>query len=64
MTWKLLGYDLTPDLVYLAETMKVEGYWSLKYRNAVIQNKDLIFFEEPEKNSQSIRNTCYGKDSN
>jgi hypothetical protein len=49
MTWMSFGYKLTPELCYLIEAMKVEGYWSLKHRDATIQNKDLNFLREIEQ---------------
>lgn len=45
MTWKYLGYNLTPELIYLIECMKVEGYWSPNHRDASIQNKNIPFLE-------------------
>ncbi|MEK6933195.1 MAG: LAGLIDADG family homing endonuclease [Nanoarchaeota archaeon] len=35
--------ELSPDILYLIEALKVEGYWSIKYREGAIQNKDLQF---------------------
>lgn len=37
--------NLTPELVYLIEALKVEGYWSLKFFTLTIQNKNLPFLE-------------------
>lgn len=48
MTWKYLGYELTPELIYLIETLKIEGYWSVKHRDCTIQNKDLEFLRKIE----------------
>lgn len=46
MTRKFLGYDLTPDLIYLIEALKVEGYWSVKNHECSIQNKNLEFLRK------------------
>ena len=49
MTRKYLGYDLTENLIYLIECLKVEGYWSLKNYECSIQNKNLPFLRHIEK---------------
>ena len=34
-------FKLDEDMIYLVETLKVEGYWSKKYFTLTLQNKDL-----------------------
>lgn len=41
-------FKLTPDLIYLIETIKVEGYWSLENFSLCIQNKNLAFLKRIE----------------
>jgi len=50
------SYDLklTPELIYLAEALKVEGYWNLKNWNASIQNKNLPFLRYIESILKNI----------
>jgi len=43
-------YNLTldEDMIYLIETLKVEGYWSLKNYTLTLQNKDVPFLNHIE----------------
>lgn len=41
MTWTFLISKIEPELLYLIEAFKVEGYWSLIHREASIQNKNM-----------------------
>ena len=43
------NYKLTPELIYLIETLKVEGYWSCKHYTACIQNKNIPFLNYLEE---------------
>lgn len=49
MTWKLLGFEINENFFYLLESMKVEGYWSVKRREATIQNKNIHLIKRIEK---------------
>ena len=40
---------ITPELIYLAESFRVEGYWSIKHKEAAIQNKNLSYLDNIEK---------------
>ena len=44
-----VNLELNPDLIYLIEALKVEGYWSMKHREGSIQNKNLPFLKEIER---------------
>jgi len=48
MAWKLHGFEITPELAYLIEALKVEGYWTTEHRRGEIQNKNLalLFYIE------------------
>lgn len=54
MTWKSSGLKVRvdPDFFYLLEALRVEGYWSTKYREAAIDNKNIPLL----KNIQRILN--------
>ena len=54
MTWKYLGYEITPELIYLIEALKVEGYWSVKNRECSIQNKNIPFLRRIENLLQNL----------
>lgn len=40
------GFTFTPKLIYLIESLKVEGWWSLKHPSLCIQNKNLPFLRQ------------------
>ena len=42
-------FKLNEDLIYLAEALKVEGYWSSKSFSLALQNKDIPFLNHIEK---------------
>ena len=51
MTWKSNGLNqkITPEMMYLIEALKVEGYWSIKHRGGEIQNKNVPLISYFEK---------------
>lgn len=49
MTLKSYGWDINEEIIYLIESLKVEGYVSIKNREASIQNKDVLFLRRIER---------------
>jgi hypothetical protein len=58
MTWKLHGLKTNADFFYLLEALKVEGYWSTKHREALIDNKNLPFMRNIERILKDIGISC------
>ncbi len=46
LTAQKYGFTLTPELIYLIEALKVEGWWSLTHPSLCIQNKNLPFLRQ------------------
>ncbi len=59
MTWQSLGFKLTPELTYLIESMKVEGYWSYKHGAAALQNKDYSYIRKLETILKDLQINTY-----
>ena len=43
------SFKLNGDMIYLIETLKVEGYWSKKYFTLTLQNKDMPLLNNIER---------------
>jgi hypothetical protein len=48
------GFELNEDMVYLIETLKVEGYWSRKLFTLILQNKDIPLLNNIERIVKSL----------
>lgn len=52
-------FNLTPELIYVIEALKVEGWWSVKSRALSIQNKNLPFLKRIELIIKSLGLNVY-----
>ena len=52
-------FDLNEDMIYLIETLKVEGYWSSKTFTLTLQNKDIPLLTHIEEIVKNLKLNFY-----
>lgn len=46
---KVFDSEITPELIYLAESLRTDGYWSIKSGAGAFQNKDRLYLTKIEE---------------
>lgn len=49
------NFELNEDMIYLIESLNVEGYWSKKSFTLILQNKDIPFLNNIEKIVKNLK---------